>query len=155
MSKITLAEAVARNRKNKPVVPDLISVSQFSDKSDRTLAFGMTGSAAHDRVEVMHVYLKDEHFHVFSYFIGPDDRFLYSRKFCATVLDSYKLHIPNGVEWSTADQQFVDLMARVGLPLWLIPLEIWGRRPQKFPGTEYFGHVPEVTCKPHPDSLHF
>jgi hypothetical protein len=154
MPKLTLAQAVARNRKNKPVVPDLISVDQLDDKTDRTLALGVTGSQAHGRAEVMHVYLKDEHFHVFSYFIGPDDRFLYSRKFSATVLDSYKLHIPNGVEWSSADSTFVELMAKVGLPLWLIPLEIWGKRPVKF-HDEYFGHVPEVTCKPHPDSLNF
>lgn len=154
MSKLTLAEAVTRNRKNKPVVPDLISVDQFADKSDRTLAFGLTGSQTDGRVEVMHVYLREEHFHVFSYFIGPDDRFMYSRKFCATVLDSYKLHVPNGVEWSSADSTFVHLMAQVGLPLWLIPLEVWGQRPVKIHG-EYFGHVPEVTCKPHPDSLDF
>jgi hypothetical protein len=154
MSKLTLSQAVARNRKNKPVVPDLISVDQFDDKSDRTLGFGVTGSQAHGRVEVMHVYFRDGSFHVFSYFIGPDDRFLYSRKFSATVLDSSKLHIPNGVEWSSADSTFVNLMALVGLPLWLVPLEVWGRRVEKIHG-EYFGHVPEVTCKPHPDSLAF
>lgn len=154
MSKLTLPQAVTRNRKNKPVVPDLISVSQLDDKSDRTLAFGLTGSEANGRVEVMHVYLRDGHFHVFAYFIGPDDRFLFSRKFSATVLDAYKLHIPNGIEWSSADSTLVELMARNGLPYWLIPLEVWGERPERISG-EYFGHVPEVTCKPHPDSLNF
>lgn len=155
MPKITLEQAVARNRKNKPVTPELITIQQFDDKSDRTLAFGVTGAETGGRVEVMHVFLKDEHIHVFSYFIGPDDRWLYSRNFAATSVDSYKLHIPNGVEWSTADVQFVHMMAQVGMPLYLIPLEIWGRRPRKFKGTEYFGHVPEVTCKPHPESLAF
>lgn len=154
MPKITLEQAVARNRKNKPVVPDFISIDQFDDRSDRTLALGVTGSQAHGRVEVMHVYLREQHIHVFSYFIGPDDRWLYSRKFSATVVDASKLHIPNGVEWATADSQFVHLMALIGLPLWLIPLEIWGRRPQKI-FEEYFGHVPELTCKAHPDSLDF
>lgn len=154
MSKLTLAQAVASNRKLKPIIPDLISVSQFSDKSDRTLAFGLTGSQANERMEVMHVYLRDEHFHVFSYFIGPDDRFLCSRKFSATVLEPYKLFIPNGVEWSSADSTLVGLMAHTGLPFYLIPIEVWGKRPEKITG-EYYGHVPEITCKPHPDSLDF
>lgn len=154
MPKLTLEQAVARNRKNKPVTPDLISVDQFEDKSDRTLAFGVTGSEIAGRVEVMHVYMREAQLHVFSYFIGPDDRFLYSRHFSATVVDAYKLHVPNGVEWSSADSTFVALMAKFGLPIWLIPLEVWGKRSERL-FEEYFGHVPEITCKPHPESLAF
>jgi hypothetical protein len=154
LPKLTIEQVFAFNKKTEPIRPIFISVDQFEDKSDRTLGFGLTGSEAHGRIEVKHVYFRDENFHVFSYFIGPDGRWLYSRKFSATVLEPHKLHIPNGVEWSSADSRFVTLMAKAGSPLWLTPIEVWGRRPTKI-AEEYFGHVPELTCKAHPDSLNF
>lgn len=157
MPKLTVEQAYAFNKKTGAVsgLPVLISVDKFADKSDRTLALGLTGSESGGRIELKHVYFREGDLHVFSYFIGPDDRFLGGAKFAATTLAADKLFIPNGVEWSTADSSFVIAMAKANYPLYLIPLTVWGKRPVELLEETYYGHVPEVTCKPHDDSLDF
>lgn len=154
MAYLSLPKAVASNRRTKTRLQSLISTESFRDKSDRTLTFGQTGSISEDKVEYMHVYFRDKAIHVFSYFIGEDDRWLYSKKFQFSQVAATKLVPASGALWSATDEEFAHLMEVAGSPLFFVPMKIWGK-PVELIEAKYFGHVPTLTCKPHPESLDF
>lgn len=146
------------NKRNSVVAPKLIKVEDFSDKSNRTLTVGLTGSISGNRVEVMHVYFRDEFINVFCYFISEDERFLGSKRFQVTQVLSEKLVPANGAAWNTTDAEFARMLESNGTPLRLIPIDVCGKKVES-PVSEkdgvYFAQVPGLTCKQHEPQLIF
>lgn len=151
---MSLPKAVESNRRTRPRIPALISVDKFTDKSDRTLTFGVTGSVSDERIEYMHVYMRDEAIHVLRYFLGADERWFCSKKFQTSQVEAKTLRPPSGSAWSASDEEFAKLMETAGYPMYFIPLEVWGKPITRMHG-DYFGHVSGVTCKLHTESLDF
>lgn len=151
---LSLPKAVASNRRTRTKLQPLISIDLFRDLSDRTLTFGKTGSIWDKREEFFHVYMREEEIHMFSYFVGADDRWVYSHKFQVTQIAAKKLRPGSGAAWLATDEEFASLMESSGSPLFFIPMDIWDKPLKKLHG-EYYGHVPGITCKPHPDDRDF